>query len=183
MIYVFDKRNLQFRRAMKMTIISIGLLYVAGFLTGAVIMKSQAMDELIAETRTLILPSESDEFHQDSLFNMLKHINVRFPHIVMAQSRLETGNWQSNIFLENQNLFGMKQARNRVSLATGTNAGHAVYQHWRESVLDYAVYQSRYLSQLRSEEQYYQYLASNYAEDTNYVNKIRNIADQYRARL
>jgi flagellum-specific peptidoglycan hydrolase FlgJ len=151
--------------------------------TGAVIMKTDAMSDLIMETRAILLNPEQDAFHEDSMITMLKRINIRYPHIVIAQSRLETSNWQSNIFYENQNLFGMKQARSRVSLAQGTQNGHAVYSHWRESVLDYAIYQSRYLSQIRSEEQYYQYLSANYAEDTNYVNKIRNIADQYRARL
>jgi len=106
---------------------------------------------------------------------MLTDLNVDYPHIVMAQSILETGHFKSDIFLENHNLFGMKQARRRITTAEGTNRNHAYYNHWRESVYDYAFYQCRYLSKLDSEEDYFEYLGASYAEAKNYVKMLKQV--------
>jgi uncharacterized FlgJ-related protein len=93
---------------------------------------------------------------------------------------IETGHWKSDIFLENNNLFGMKEARSRITTAIGTNKNHAEYNTWRESVYDYAFYQNRYLNNIRSENDYYQYLGASYAEDPTYVSKIKIMVDKYK---
>ena len=108
----------------------------------------------------------------------MKELNIKFPHIVMAQSKLETNNFKSGIFKENHNLFGMKEARVRINTAKGTNRNHAYYDNWESSVYDYAFYQCRYLSALTTEAEYYRYLAGSYAEDPHYVSKVKNIATQ-----
>jgi hypothetical protein len=115
-----------------------------------------------------------NDFNQDKLVIMLKDLNVRFPHIVVAQSRLETGGYKSRIFKENNNLFGMKQATVRVNTASGTQHNHAYYDTWRESVYDYAFYQTRYLSGAKTESEYLYVLGQSYAEDPNYVIKLKN---------
>jgi uncharacterized FlgJ-related protein len=88
---------------------------------------------------------------------------------------LETNNYKSSIFKENHNLFGMKEAKRRVTLSKGTNRNHAYYNSWIESLLDYGFYQSHYLNDIRTEQQYYNYLSQYYAEDGEYVNKIKKI--------
>ena len=127
------------------------------------------------EKEILIVDINSrNEFDQDKLVVMLKDLNVRFPHIVVAQSRLETGGYRSRIFKENNNLFGMKQATVRVNTASGTQHNHAYYDTWRESVYDYAFYQTRYLSGAKTESEYLYVLGQSYAEDPNYVTKLQN---------
>jgi flagellum-specific peptidoglycan hydrolase FlgJ len=91
----------------------------------------------------------------------------------MAQSMIETGKWKSNIFKENHNLFGMKEAKQRVTTAGGTQNNHAFYQSWRESVYDYAFYQCRYLATINTEAEYYQYLSNSYASDKRYVEVLK----------
>ena len=122
-----------------------------------------------------IIIQKSDEFSKDNLVQMLKDLNVKQPHIVLAQSIAETGHWKSSIFLENHNLFGMKEASRRITTAGGTNRNHAYYNHWRESVYDYAFYQCRYLSSIRNEAEYFQYLSASYAEDPNYIQVLKSI--------
>ena len=73
----------------------------------------------------------------------------------------------------------MKQATVRVNVAKGTQYGHAYYDNWDESVYDYAFYQCRYLGSLKSEGEYYQYLSNYYAEDPNYVIKVKNTVEKY----
>ena len=125
--------------------------------------------------RKVTIIKKQDSFNQDKLVLMMKELNVKFPWIPMAQSMVETGHWKSNIFVENNNLFGMKEARVRVHTSTGTQYGHAYYPNWKESVYDYAFYQCRYLSTLHTEKEYYSYLSKSYAEANNYVDILKSM--------
>ena len=116
---------------------------------------------------------EKTKFSEERFIETLKDLNVRFPYIVMAQSMVETGKWKSNIFKENHNLFGMKQARSRINTAVGTQNNHAFYDTWTESVYDYAFYQCRYLGNIKTEAEYFNYLSRSYAEDGNYIDTLK----------
>lgn len=119
------------------------------------------------------------EFSPEILREYLNEINVKFPDIVYAQAMLETGGFKSSIFKENSNLFGMKCARSRPFTHQGPNRGHAYYENWKLSCIDYALYQSSYLRDLRTKDQYYQYLGKHYAEDPNYISKLKQIISTY----
>lgn len=129
------------------------------------------------EKRILLDNEASDDFSEDKFVNMLKDLNIKFPHIVYAQAYLETGGFKSQIFMENHNLFGMREARLRPTTAKGTNLKHAYYNNWRESVYDYVFYQCRYLSSIKKEEDYYSYLNANYAEAANYPDALKKVID------
>ena len=130
-----------------------------------------------SEKELKVLIEQTDVFTKEKFMDYLKELNVRFPEIVYAQAVLETGNFQSEVFKANKNLFGMKEASIRATTNHGTNLNHAVYNHWRESVLDYALYQCSYLSDLKSKSEYYNYLSQYYAEDKTYVSKVKEIAE------
>lgn len=137
-----------------------------------------ALEHMPIEEKLLIIANANDSsFSQAKLVQMLKDLNVRFPHIVMAQAIIESGHFQSNIFRTNHNLFGMKQARMRCTTAKGTNLAHAYYDNWKESVYDYAFFQSRYLHDLKTEAQYLEYLDHNYAEANNYDAAIKRVIE------
>jgi flagellum-specific peptidoglycan hydrolase FlgJ len=59
---------------------------------------------------------------------------------VFAQAAFETGNFTSDIFKENNNLFGMKLPRVRQTLATGENRGHATFNSITDSIKDFALF-------------------------------------------
>jgi hypothetical protein len=113
------------------------------------------------------------EFTPENLMLQIKRSGVRFPEIVFAQAVIETGHFKSTIFMEGNNLFGMKVARSRPTTSIGEYSNHALYDHWTSSVMDYALYQSAYLRKLKTKDQYYNYLSQNYAEDPNYVTKLK----------
>jgi len=137
-----------------------------------------ALERMPIEEKMMIITHANDSsFSKERLTQMLKDLNVRFPHIVMAQAMIESGHFQSNIFRTNHNLFGMKQARMRCTTAKGTNLAHAYYDTWKESVYDYAFFQSRYLHDLKTEEQYLEYLDRNYAEAKNYDAAIKRVIE------
>jgi uncharacterized FlgJ-related protein len=65
------------------------------------------------------------------------YMQARF---VVAQAAHETANFTSKIFLENNNLFGMKLALVRKTTATGQKNGHATYTNLRDCVKDFTIY-------------------------------------------
>jgi len=177
--YYYNESDLSYNKVrvlpIALFVIIAGILsYMYGYLEG----RQDQIVHLTPQEKEIILLNVSDttgEFSTDKMVYLMKELNIKYPHIVYAQSLIETGHFDSKIFKENNNLFGMKQARTRVTTAQGTQYNHAYYDNWRESVYDYAFYQCRYLSGLKNEEEYLAYLGRSYAEDPNYVSKIRNL--------
>jgi hypothetical protein len=129
----------------------------------------------LSEEEKLVIIQEHNQFSEDRLIDKLKELNVKFPYIAFAQSKLETGNFTSKVFKENNNLFGMREAKQRITTSQGTENNHAYYHTWYESVLDYSFYQCKYLSNINTEEQYFQYLSQSYAEDPSYVSILKGM--------
>lgn len=181
--YYFDEETLEFKRVNLRTLILLfGISLFASILIVPSIYKSSVIKIMYAdfyepEAVVLNVSESKNEFSEEKLIGMLTDLNIKFPHIVLAQSKLETGQFKSNIFKENHNLFGMKEAKIRVNLAKGTQYGHAFYNNWIESVYDYAFYQSTYLSRIKTEEQYFEYLDQSYAEAENYVESLKVIIE------
>jgi len=144
--YYFDEETLEFKRVNLRTLILLfGISLFASILIVPSIYKSSVIKIMYAdfyepESVVLNVSESKNEFSEEKLIGVLTDLNIKFPHIVLAQSKLETGQFKSNIFKENHNLFGMKEAKIRVNLAKGTQYGHAFYNNWIESVYDYAFY-------------------------------------------
>lgn len=178
-LYYFDKDNLDYKKIKRRYLVLIFLLFIVlfSFFTPLIIKKTVIED--FYEPQTIIVrPDTTHNFSQDKLIQLIKDLNIKFPYIVLAQSKLETGDFTSKIFVENHNLFGMREARVRVNIARGTQYNHAYYNNWYESVYDYAFYQSTYLSKLKTEEEYFQYLGESYAEASNYVISLKRIINR-----
>ena len=176
MIYTFNNKELRFEKIGKIP----KVLTIVGFIVLLVLLSSflssNSVNEvtITEETKTIVLKQEN-EFSEEKLDLYISELNLKFPHIVKAQALIESGHFKSNIFLVNNNLFGMKVAKLRPTTAKGENLNHAYYDNWRQSVLDYAFFQAAYLRNIETEEEYFEYLAANYAEDTTYVNKIKQL--------
>jgi len=125
--------------------------------------------------RILQVRGMGNQFSEERLRSKLSELNVRFVDVAVAQAKLETNTFRSNIFVENNNLFGMKEATMRINLAKGSQHGHAYYDTWEDSVLDYAMWCASYAKHCRTDEQFLSLLNGYYAEDPNYVAKLRTI--------
>lgn len=85
----------------------------------------------------------------------------RLPHpeIVLAQARLETGNFTSRRCRVDHNIFGIKH-----------NGKYAKYRRWQDCVSDY----KRRISSRYSGGDYYQFLRRiKYAADEMYIRKLK----------
>lgn len=186
MLYIYNKSTLKFRPVFR-KILTFALLFstslgITTFYVGYIKGFDIGANSLSDYERSIII-KEQDKFTEEKFKEYLLELNIKFPHIVYAQAVLETGHFKSQVFKNNQNLFGMKQARMRATTNAGTDLGHAVYRHWRESVVDYALYQCAFLSKIHTEEAYYQYLQANYAEATDYVSKVKQLAEEFKRQL
>ena len=175
-LYQFDEDTLNFKPINLKKYLFFPILFFV-FLS-FIFWSPEPQNQCIEYERDIMYYNEKDQFHHDSLLNLINSLNFNFPDIVYAQSILETGRFSSKIFLENNNLFGMKQARVRSTTALKTQYGHAYYNNWKSSVYDYALWYNKYMSRIKNKEEYFMFLSQYYAEDPNYVNKLKQIIDE-----
>ena len=105
-------------------------------------------DYLCAQTRAEVLQE-------------IKRQNIPHPAIVLAQARLETGNFKSDYYLRTKNLFGIKK-----------KGKYAIYDDWRDGVREY----KRLVSSRYDGGSYYSFLRRiKYSSDPNYIEKLKKI--------
>lgn len=174
MLYTYDKSTLRFVRVNWLSLMFkiLAIIAVAFSVFGLTI---QSTKHDSTESEVMIIMAEQNKFSADKLAGMIKELNFSFPEIVYAQAILETNHFKSRIFKENNNLFGMRQAVKRITKAHYTQYDYAYYKNWIESLDDYALYSSTYLFPLKTENDYFNYLSQNYAEDTQYIAKLKHI--------
>jgi hypothetical protein len=124
-------------------------------------------------------------FSEELFKKCLDYEEIKYKDIVILQSQLETGHYTSDIFLNGNNLFGMRYPNRRATVATGIYKEHAKYAHWSDSVIDYAMWQEYYLSRgyrLEGEidNDFYLIVLKSipYAEDSRYVPKLVEMAQR-----
>lgn len=87
--------------------------------------------------------------------------NIPHKDIVLAQAKLESAHFKSNLVRTNQNIFGLKKGNK-----------YRKYSHWTECVKDY----KRCISDRYSGGDYYAFLKRiNYSEDKEYINILKEI--------
>lgn len=93
----------------------------------------------------------------------LRKQNVPHAKIVLAQARLETGNFTSRMCKQDKNLFGIKHG-----------GKYARYSHWKDSIADY----KKRISSRYSGGDYFSFLKRiGYAEEKEYIKKVRRIVN------
>lgn len=133
-----------------------------------------ASETRVTQAKTSRVPSD---FSEKALIALMKELKIKYPEVALSQARLETGNFTSAIFKENHNLFGMKMAELRPTSAVGVNRGHALYTNWKESVIDYALFQSFTISRLKnvSKDAYREHIQKYYSETSDYLARIDRV--------
>lgn len=166
------------------------LTYVIGFLSAVLIAgillylsgDFGADEEKFSNEEMVILYHKNigvEELTIPALVREIKQSGVMFPEIVLAQAVKESAHFSSPIFIEGNNMFGMKLATRRPTTRCGEVRGYSAYSSWKESVRDYALYQAAYLKDILKKDAYLAYLGKRYASDKNYVKSIIQISKKY----
>lgn len=129
------------------------------------------------ELKTIVYDSTYYYFSKDNLKSYIYKLNIEHPEIVYAQAVIETGHFTSNLFKNHNNLFGMTISSNRITMSNNRYLFYKKFNHWTESVIDYAIYQSTYFRKL-SKEEYLNKLSKIYSYDKKYKKKLIKIIDK-----
>ena len=117
------------------------------------------MKRAVMMTVALALAMTMQGQTREEVLREIERQGIPHPRIVLAQARLETGNFTSERCRRDHNLFGIKH-----------NGRYARYARWQDSVRDY---KERISSRYRGGD-YYAFLRRiGYAKDPQYVAKLK----------
>jgi uncharacterized FlgJ-related protein len=81
------------------------------------------------------------EFTPQLFVKKVKESGITYPDVAIAQSLWETGYFKSDVFLNNNNLFGMRHPGKRETTSIGKSLNHAKYNNWLDSIADYKLWE------------------------------------------
>ncbi len=153
------------------------LVLAVGYGAGFAYSTNGLLSATAVETKHVKSDVVPGDFSEKALVSLMKDLKIKYPEVALSQARLETGNFTSAIFKENHNLFGMKMAEIRPTSAIGTNRGHALYTNWKQSVIDYALFQSFIISKLKTvnKDSYRAHIQKYYSETSDYLVRMDRV--------
>lgn len=187
MFYTYDPNSMEFKKknkAVVFIIIVTALISISFSVTSCISYyeSSKSQKKFSEEERVLIVKQYQKEFSQEEFMRELIRLNIKYPHIVMAQA-VQESSFKSPIFKHNHNMLGMKVATRRPSTNIGEQFNHANYDNWRDAVVDYALWQSTFIMDIKNEDEYYQLLGEIYAAGPDYVTVVRPQAEKWRPKF
>lgn len=174
--YTIDKNTLELKEVnyLSFIFVSFGILVLL-FLSSFISPKIKNQKEIRTEIEVLL--KQDNIFTEEKLIEEIKNLKLEHPEIILAQSYIESGRFNSIKFKKNNNLFAMRKAGSRVSTCNKVDDnGFAIYKNWKESLLDYAFLQSSFARNL-TETEYFMWLES-YTHESNYGKLIKKIIKQ-----
>lgn len=117
------------------------------------------------------------------LYEAINEKNIKHPEVVFAQAVIESGHFKSPLFINKNNLFGMKVPKKRETTAVNKgNKGYAKYHSWDSSVDDYLLWQEFTLKNKNelTKTQYLSLLGKIYAKDKNYITSLKRVMNKYK---
>ena len=116
----------------------------------------------------VVVPIDRLELNKENFFLVCKIYDIKFPEIVYAQARLESGNFKSKLFQTKNNFLGLYNSKIK---------DFYEFEHWTDCLLGYRdLLQFKYNGD-EHYETYYTFLKElPYAMDPEYIQKVRKIA-------
>ena len=180
--FYYDRKTLSFKRLDGWFVVIL-ISFCSIFFTAGWIFSSK--NEIkkrnhYNEEEKIMVIKNSDDFSENKLILFIKELNFRFPELVYAQCVLESSSdFNSDLNIQNNNYFGMKDANKRINIQSGIQNDYAYYLNWRNSVIDYAFFIATYLNNFKTKEEYYQYIERHYSETPGYIERVKKLEQQY----
>lgn len=146
---------------------TIGILLTVSFAGCKIFTNVRVVEKYIIVRDTV---DKSDVALNDSALGVeLKKLGCMLPNVAIAQFKWETGNFTSNICIENKNIAGIKTSNSEYCLRRNgvvvKNRDHNVYASYRDCLRDYVRIQNRYLKNIDGK----------YAGDPNYLQNLKKV--------
>ena len=107
---------------------------------------------------------KAKELNDSILYLALVHYNVKHPKIVLAQAKLESGNFTSSHYKKRNNFLGLYDSKRKE---------YYKFNHWTDCIQGY---KDMIEYKLRDNENYYNFLRRiKYATSENYIRQIKQI--------
>lgn len=136
-----------------------GIALVSIFMMFRLIQSSEEPTRTLPKPTLLTDTVKIDTFSEANLILYMHELKIKAPNIVLAQAKLETGNFTSYLFEVSHNLFGFRGFR-----------GYYNYKSWQCSVVAYKEWQDKNYKG----GSYYDFLESiGYATDSLYCYKLK----------
>lgn len=153
-------------------IIGLILLLVISYGIGARVGELRQNNSIIQPIKDNIIIKTDSAFinmplTHEALISAFEYYNIKHPDIVHAQAILESGWFTSRLCIEYNNLFGLYNSNIK---------DYFKFNHWHESV---KAYRDKVQYKWDREKDYYQFLIDlPYAEDPNYISKIKSLVNK-----
>lgn len=120
---------------------------------------------VLTKYKTMIVEKviEDIPLTDSAIISELTHLGCMQVPVALAQFKIETGHFTSNICKQNKNIAGIRTSRSK--LVIGMKNDHCAYATYRDCLRDYVAIQNRYLTNINHR----------YAEDPNYIAKLKQI--------
>jgi hypothetical protein len=175
-----------YRTAIKIVLVTLAIVLVAFCILSIQYITLSDKHELLIEEETIQeqeqelspeytigywLINTPDSINDDILYDFLLENDAWYPEILLAQAKLESGNYSSRIFKSNNNLYGMKMVYKRPTTQQGGDKGYGYYSNWCLSVLDRILWDKFTFENKPSKDEYLRALRG-YANDPYYIEKL-----------
>lgn len=138
-------------------------------------------NNIIAKGRLISINNDSLELNYNNVYKEIRKHNIEFSDIVFCQAILESGHFKSKIANNNNNLFGMRHPKKRITKSKGSRYKYAIFDNWQDSVSDYKLWQINFLRERYiSRGDYMNYIEKKYCGYSNYIIKLNKIHKKYK---
>lgn len=136
-------------------LLNLSLLVVIYYIEKDVVLKRE---KIIIEKFVEDMP-----LTDSAIVSELVNMGCILPNVALAQFKVETGHFKSEICKENKNIAGIRTSKS--PYVKGINRGHCVYNTYRDCLRDYVRIQERYLTNINNK----------YAEAKGYTKTLKQI--------
>lgn len=138
-----------------------------------IVINDNHLHELIGKYH--LLKDNKDILNKQTLYDFVVECGAWYPDIIVKQAILESGNFSSNVYKRTNNLFGMKLAKSRNTTRNihSKELEYADFYNWQLSVIDRILWDYAIFDSIPTREKYLKKLQKIYAEDKDYINKIK----------
>lgn len=157
---------------MKQKIFNVLILFIIGVLWTFYLNKDNSSEIKIVHIITEKPPDFFNKPPQEGLMEALEYYEIKHPKIVYAQAILETGYFKSDLCLNNNNLFGLYNSKKQK---------YYTFDHWVDGIIAYKeMVQYKYKGDSsKPSDDYYNFLSDiRYAEDPDYISKVKEIVSR-----